>query len=467
MELNNDVLFVIFSYSDLELVRCLNKKYNIAFLEPVFIGDDCMEIVRSSRYGNIKIYHYYPKKFKNIKIEKYEYWKDYFFAKKWFVESEVTIKFISDNQYIIEEVKCSPYWIIKQNIELPNNIEKLTYNCQMDPTLIKELAIPLNIKYLCCENVELENELQLPDGLEELVLKPYKKYSVNLRNLRCSLKKLKLIGDCAVKQDFYYYNLTHLYLDVNNDSPVISLPESLLYFCYFSKPSLQLPNNLKKLHLSEDYNYLFAKLPDSLEKLSKYNHEIPLSKLNYFKSGSCFNKPLNNISQTLKYLYLGSSYSLNLDLSNFNLHLLSVSSNIQIVNYGKTLVKLCVGGDFNNKLIGLPDSLKILEICDNYDQELGRLPEGLTTLKLGDKFNQSINNIPDNIEILEFSTYSKFDHDIYKLPEKIITMIGPKNYTKKIILKKLYTNFVFITIGPFTWFKYEYPVKINYLSNIS
>jgi hypothetical protein len=136
---------------------------------------------------------------------------------------------------------------------------------------------------------------------------------------------------------------------------------------------------------------------ETIELISNY------SQLRFYGDYKC---ELNNIPDSIKYLYLGHGY--NLPLNNL-----------------PNLIKLSLGNKYNQPLDNLPLTLKILILGDRFNQPLDNLPNELEEIYLSTDFNQSLDNLPDSVKIISFTNNlhnSKFNKPINKLPKSLIKL---------------------------------------------
>lgn len=79
---------------------------------------------------------------------------------------------------------------------------------------------------------------------------------------------------------------------------------------------------------------------------------------------------------------------------------------------------LILGNKFNKTIDELPSSIRYLELGFEFNQPINNLPENLKILKLSLNFNQPINNLPDTIEELYIISHD-FYQEITKLPKNL------------------------------------------------
>ena len=62
---------------------------------------------------------------------------------------------------------------------------------------------------------------------------------------------------------------------------------------------------------------------------------------------------------------------------------------------------------FNKPVDNLPESLTHLEFGDHFNQPVDNLPSGLTHLEYGNCFNQPVDNLPKSIKFINLQKASK------------------------------------------------------------
>jgi len=105
------------------------------------------------------------------------------------------------------------------------------------------------------------------------------------------------------------------------------------------------------------------------------------------------------------------------------------------------LVKLIFGQLFNRPVDNLPETLEILQFGEDFNQPVDKLPSNLKYLTFGDDFDKSVDYLPDGLLVLKFGTY--FDQLIDNLPDSIQELSLGRKFKRKIkkfpqSLEKLY-----------------------------
>ncbi len=292
-----------------------------------------------------------------------------------------------------------------------NNIEEITefyynldyFNCKKNP--IKKMFYPFDIK-----------PLKYPSSLEEITFG----YNFNqpLDNLPKNIKKIIFHErDEGSSHPHYYSNfnqsidnlpegLTYLKLESCFNNSVDKLPSTLKYLelgYNFNKTIDSLPSDLEELVISSKmFNYPVNNLPTGLKKLTlgfTFNQEVEfLPGLTYLKLGNEFNKPLDNLPNTLESLFLGDEFNNFIDNLPNKLKKLSIQSTV-----------------FNKSIDKIPDSIKYLKIghdcSNNFKQRIHKLPKSLEIIEIYNKRflideTNKYNNIYDNdVNIFETRYY--------------------------------------------------------------
>lgn len=106
----------------------------------------------------------------------------------------------------------------------------------------------------------------------------------------------------------------------------------------------------------------------------------------------------------------------------------------------KTLEFLTLGYRFNHTIHEYPPNLRYLEFSKLYNQETGNIPDTVKSLIFGNYYDKKIMALPENLEYLEFG--NSYDVDLPDLPSKLHTLKFGKFYNKNInavpSIKKLY-----------------------------
>jgi hypothetical protein len=95
------------------------------------------------------------------------------------------------------------------------------------------------------------------------------------------------------------------------------------------------------------------------------------------------------------------------------------------------LEELVLGDAWNQRLVGLPTTLRSLTLGRNFNHHLlvGNLPHGLRRLVFGDHFNNPVLHIPDTVEYLEFGF--RFNVKLPRLPANVKHVVLPAMYPQQ------------------------------------
>jgi hypothetical protein len=111
-----------------------------------------------------------------------------------------------------------------------------------------------------------------------------------------------------------------------------------------------------------------------------------------------------------------NAFSCDPDKNDNNYRKISIyKKEINITN--NKIEELYLGQMFNNEIIKLPESLKILEIGGCFNKPLDNLPPNLKILVLGSQFNYSLENLPENLVCLALGF--DFKHKLEYLPKNL------------------------------------------------
>jgi len=130
-----------------------------------------------------------------------------------------------------------------------------------------------------------------------------------------------------------------------------------------------------------------------------------------FKKPSRFNKPVNNLPESLTHLTFGWEF------------------NQPVNNLPKGITHLTFGWIFNQPVDNLPENLTHLTFGCDFDQPLNNLPKNLTHLKFGVSFSNNATNLPINLQ--EIQIYKK-QENLIKVPFgcKVIFMYCTNTFYK-------------------------------------
>lgn len=149
--------------------------------------------------------------------------------------------------------------------------------CHEESDEILEIPeLPPNLKMLSITNINLGKLPPLPDGLISLSCR-FVNFDI-VESLPDSLLYLTLAYDVPLKLTKYPKNIKYMDICINNDEPMLPLPDSLEYLSIRDYPyDIILPKNLIGLHLARHkYNYL-PEFPPTLEILDlSFNNKLTL-----------------------------------------------------------------------------------------------------------------------------------------------------------------------------------------------
>jgi hypothetical protein len=169
------------------------------------------------------------------------------------------------------------------------------------------------------------------------------------------------------------------------------------------------PNNIKKFSFNDTVNRSLINLPHSITELSLcwvFNQYIcssnlpkSLKILNIYSRE--FNKPLDDLPNTITHLTLGSKFNQSLNYLPKSLTYLNLRecNNLDIISFDH-----------------LPSNLIKLILPECFDGPIENLPSKLEYIEFGIWFNHSIENLPNSITNIELSSLS-FDKKIPDFPK--------------------------------------------------
>ncbi len=193
------------------------------------------------------------------------------------------------------------------------------------------------------------------------------------------IKKYRII-ESEFEEYLHFENNFNSNLELE-DLEMISKFRKVCFGYTFNKPIINLPSNVKELHLSECYNH-------SVDNLCE---------------------PVFNICCILNFLFT-------CNLKYYNLKILVIS------------------GKFNQSIDKLPDSIEHLVLVGNFNQPINKLPNNLRYLKIVGLFNQSIKSFPKYLDDI-IITNKDYEHSLNHLPVGIsnITVSSYYKYSKELV----------------------------------
>lgn len=272
------------------------------------------------------------------------------------------------------------------------------------------------------------------------------------------------------------------------DLCIFEFPDTIIFLeisCNCSLAGIILPKYLKKLRFGKNFNQSLenVELPDSLEilefadyKNSLFSVKLPKNLKKIINKSTIITRTLYSLPfflpKNVKKINLGSEYS--------------YKNNAFV--FPKTLKKLAISGNLNNKIIFTEmydelKRLKSLEILDKIEFAINKLPDNIKKLKLpfdydstktsvilptklehltisGNVCNESIiNNLPTTIKSLEIINNLDFELGIISSSlNKIFLNFTPTETTQNPKNKKLN--------GPFVIIAYKKNIMASEVKNI-
>ena len=228
-------------------------------------------------------------------------------------------------------------------------------------------------------------------------------------------------------------NINQIYLGKNFNKYLYNLPPTIKSIIFandsiYNNSIDDLNDNIKELILGDNYNYKINKLPFELEKLvlgKTYQHKIYI------------------FPKMLIYLDIGESYEDSLDNLPDNLETLIISGKFNnYIKYPSKLKNLIFSENcmYNREIQNLPNSLIYFELKNKYSYNIGSMPISVLCMSIGNYFNGNI-IFPNNLYKLILS--KKFKNDLVNLPNslKIIELFD--DYPFISILKYKYPHIEF------------------------
>ena len=145
--------------------------------------------------------------------------------------------------------------------------------------------------------------------------------------------------------------------------------------------------------------------------------------LGYFFRGTIRNLPIE-----LQFLQLSRKFNNNVDNLPRRQTFYDKENNTYFETTG--LIELRFGHHFNKPVDNLPNSLKILEFGEMFNQPVDNLPNGIKELIFGKNFNQPVDFLPSELEILNFDSY--FDNPVHNLPRKLKKIIFDYSFNQSV-----------------------------------
>jgi len=193
-------------------------------------------------------------------------------------------------------------------------------------------------------------------------------------------KILVIVDNCNYPQDFISKKYLRFFkdekLNLEKTTYIIWNYYSNGYIINFNKICILLPETIKYIRLSNEYNGNLACLPSTITHIifgHKYNNQADNLhfSIEYLFFGELFNKPIDNLPSCLKKLLFTQK------------------------------------SDFNQNLDNLPNFLEYLFLPTNYTKSLDNLPNFLTHLDLYCEYKHCLNNLPNSLEKIIFYSPNK------------------------------------------------------------
>jgi len=326
---------------------------------------------------------------------------------------------------------------------------------------------PRNLKKLILIDYDLELK-NLPESLEEIYVSGFRSsFNHPIDQLPRNIRILSL--GCLFNKPLGYYD--------TGGNPISYLPPKLVellfmgtwdpsdrftdlnyYQSVFNHPIKDfLPKTLKSLHLSDLFSHSIEELPEDLETLIfglTFNQTLPKLPDNIKKMqfGIEFNQSVDNLPIGLKELIFDGDFNQTIDNLPEGLEILKILSNLPPDNYSyfgtqfnqtldnlpSTIKKIWMGIEFNQPADFLPVNLDKLTLSQKFNQELNNLPVNLRKLKTNKSFKQSLRNLPESLEKLTLLNDSAFELADHIKFLRILNVLPPLNFPKK--MEKLFLN---------------------------
>ena len=108
----------------------------------------------------------------------------------------------------------------------------------------------------------------------------------------------------------------------------------------------------------------------------------------------------------------------------------SARGNPDIKPWSRSLKELYLHGDYNRKLVDLPDGLMVLNLGYHFDSEITYLPDTIEHIRFGQVFDQYITKWPVNLKSLSFGV--AHDRPLDNLPVGLLKLNLSTNFTRPI-----------------------------------
>lgn len=291
------------------------------------------------------------------------------------------------------------------------------------------------IKYMGCNLLthKLDSQFNkyvdnLPNNLEEI----YFGYNFDkpVDNLPENLIRIYFGNNFNNFVDKLPNKLKELHFGYHFNKLINNLPKSLvkIYFeGYFNQSIDNLPDNIIVISMLSGFNQPINKLPENLEciqfpYLSNFNYEIPLcNKLKHLEIGQHSNIKLkikinNKLECLICYFKFEDEIFLPTTIKSLTLY---YNNQYIIDNLPNSIEELTLGWWWNNlKLDNLPNLVKKIDlerISKNVMLNLNNLPNSVEILKLPNQYNDEILKIPLNLKIIHCNKKYKYIKNFKKI----------------------------------------------------
>lgn len=182
------------------------------------------------------------------------------------------------------------------------------------------------------------------------------------------------------------------------------------YIIDFDSICKKLPENIKYIKLSNNYN-------------NELNH-LPCS-ITHIVFGAFFNSLIDNLPFSIEYLLLGQEFNQPID------------------NLPGGLKKLLFvpNSKFNKSLDNLPNFLQYLFLPIKYSNPLDNLPNFLIHIDISCSYKFELNNLPNSLEKIIFYPNDNRKYDEYTVPKNTIYYYPLTNYEKIYNIDNIFVKF--------------------------
>ncbi len=382
---------------------------------------------------------------------------------------------------------CLPQKYNQPLNKLPKSLKKLTLLTKIfNPVYDNDIILPPYLEEFNCENIHFNININFPNTLEILnggkfnMLNSNSFVNTNLKTLKINLSEKCILNNLPVTLEVL--NINHSINSNINLLNLINLKELIINnsFIIKNENSLNLSalTNLKKLYIKYINSIDIMSLPNSLENLecriiNKENFPIKfpdsIKKLKITISEKYdFIFPLN-----IEYIYIDMDFIYDnnkiiflsvLNLSNTLKELDLSCCNNGIISFDKLVPEET---ETFSKGKGIPDSLEILKLNNEYNTEINNFPTILKEIYFGSSFNKSIKDISKCLMLKKVNFGNDFDKTIKYLPDSVEEINFGSFFKQKI--NKIPTNLKKIYFGKkhvnYYDFINKYP-QINIKNNI-